>query len=79
MNYKTQPTTSRLHKKIMNFAKTLEFKTGNPLRVYKIHLDGTKLKVVTFMTERGVEEFYNDMDCLATAMEASDTLIRFTK
>jgi len=55
-----------------------KFLTGKPLKVsrYGVYPD-KKISFVTFITERGVEETYNNNDCLASAIADSEKILNF--
>ena len=67
-------------KKLMEYALKNEdkFLTGKPLKVSRYGVYPNKrISFVTFITERGMEETYNNNDCLASAITDSEKILNF--
>jgi hypothetical protein len=76
----TESINSKLHTSVMHSAEKLTFITGKPIRCCRLGQDeNRKTTYLTFVTERGIEDFYNKPAwCLAEAIADTKYTIRFT-
>jgi len=75
--YKTKFENGSLNAKLMKRYEKVNFLTGKPNRVLRVGYINKKFSFITFDTERGIEEFYNNSDCIAMAKSDSNLIIDF--
>ncbi|GAH11976.1 unnamed protein product [marine sediment metagenome] len=82
MTIKDLKTTGKLHSRLMTEYSSKQFQTGAPDHVISAYFikrsTGSKLCAITFSTEKGIEEFYNnEFDFIHAAKQAATHKIYF--